>query len=1195
MSRVNGPSRQELDSRGNELAARVRRAINSTLRDVGTDELDRIRTVWRDIALRSLVPRLYIAWDTAVAGVRGQLEHLTSRERVAAAADVFEIPKVTNALAELFLADAENRLVGIGDHVWEVARAELLEGMQLGEGAAELRERVIASANVSARRAETIARTEVNSAMNNGAYQQMKTLDMPTIKEWIATDDSRTRESHEEVDGAEIAGDAKFTVGGFPMDHPHDVNAPPGETINCRCTIAWEVDFDALDELEDEEDEEDEELDDELLDEDDDVLLAAGDFDESKHKRDGKGRFAKKPGGGDGGAKGKKLKITHGLVHKQHAPGTIIAINGGGSKRAVWDGNKYLMQEKQADGGWVTVSTTIKSKAYVELGKFDDDWHEPGDDASAPDIELNTPKPATTKSSATKSAGEAGSPLKITHGFVHKKHEPGDILTENGAGDKRVVWDGDAYRLQSKTADGKWTTEKTAIKSKAYKEINDFDSDWRVPGSPDITSDSDVSDDTVAPSASVVPSPSPNSGSTKKPKSKIYINSILVKKKNHSPGTIIAVNLDENKRVVWDGDKYLLQQKADDDSWLTVQHAAKTDSGQSKIKEFDNDWYSPREGEETADVTSAPAAAPAPAPAPSSSTVPINSMDDLTFTVKTKKGALFNDANGQTWQVAAQQSESHARNQFLAATLYTFAGASTEHTELVSIDPAKMDSKSPIGIKTPSVLDNKSLIDAMKTDKNVQQNVRENFAIDAWLGNWDVVGLGYENLAVSKYGEVKRTNVGGSLLYRANGTPKGNAFGDKVTEIDSLRNPTINPSSAKIFADVTEDDIRKGVKKLEQLSPNVIDYVVEQSGFTGAEATKLKNTLKARRQDLIDKYGTNAPKLENPFTPSAPAPSTQPTASNALGTGVPKTYTAVQKAKVQSIFNKHNLKWHNKTDQLYDAALEVSKTHPDLTMGDALDIMDQSLKKKTGNPFRTKVEKWLKTKAGKQHALAQGGSASIGGTSSVTPAGSTPAAPPKTSAQYGQYHKINRPAANLMQKQMDEAFPPPWTSEQRNALRVYTGGSYTTINKCARGTAPCDPHTKALVENIKAGMKPSTQDIMVFRKTNPASFGLKEPSEMESLVGKVINDDGVISTSIRSDMWNGKLHLEIEAPKGSMMAWVQPISQHPGEDEIVVAPGTHYEVVSVTKNPYGTNYVVRLRIVPGSDTRSKELKALTSA
>jgi SPP1 gp7 family putative phage head morphogenesis protein len=249
MARVTGPSRAELDERGDEFAARVTRAIRTTLRSVApttrvVDDLGRIETIWRSVVKNSLAPHLREQWNAAVLGVRVQLEELNARERETLLAAGFVIPQVSNVLAENFLAEATNRLVAIGDVVWYTARGEMLAGMQLGEGVAELRERVVASANVSHKRAEVIARTEVNSAMNNGAYQQMKALDVPTIKEWIATNDSRTRESHEEVDGEEIAGDAKFMVGGFPMDHPHDLNAPPSQTVNCRCALAWEIDDD---------------------------------------------------------------------------------------------------------------------------------------------------------------------------------------------------------------------------------------------------------------------------------------------------------------------------------------------------------------------------------------------------------------------------------------------------------------------------------------------------------------------------------------------------------------------------------------------------------------------------------------------------------------------------------------------------------------------------------------------------------------------------------------------------------------------------------------------------------------------------------------------------------------------------------------------------------------------------------------
>lgn len=260
MARVFGPSRTELDARGDEFAARVTRAIRTTLRDTATqtrtvDDLARIQVVWRSIVKTSLAPHLRKQWDAAAQGVRTQLEdineRISERDALALVAAIFEIPKVSNPLAETFMSEATNRLVAIGDVVWYTARGEMLTGLQLGEGVAELRERVKASANVSSKRAEVIARTEVNSAMNNGAYQQMKALDVPTIKEWIATNDARTRESHAEVDGEEIDGDAKFMVGGFPMDHPHDLNAPPELTINCRCTLAWEI-IDDEDDYEDE-------------------------------------------------------------------------------------------------------------------------------------------------------------------------------------------------------------------------------------------------------------------------------------------------------------------------------------------------------------------------------------------------------------------------------------------------------------------------------------------------------------------------------------------------------------------------------------------------------------------------------------------------------------------------------------------------------------------------------------------------------------------------------------------------------------------------------------------------------------------------------------------------------------------------------------------------------------------------------
>src|SRR5581483_3166082 len=56
----------------------------------------------------------------------------------------------------------------------------------------------------------------------------------------------------------------------------------------------------------------------------------------------------------------------------------------------------------------------------------------------------------------------------------------------------------------------------------------------------------------------------------------------------------------------------------------------------------------------------------------------------------------------------------------------------------------------------------------------------ECFAGDAWLANWDTVGLEFNNLVAVSCGNPVRLDAGGSLLYRAMGAPKGPAFGPEV-------------------------------------------------------------------------------------------------------------------------------------------------------------------------------------------------------------------------------------------------------------------------------------------------------------------------------------------------------------------------------------------------------------------------------
>lgn len=96
-------------------------------------------------------------------------------------------------------------------------------------------------AGMSDARALRIARTETIGAANAGAMFAAKSTGLPLKKEWLATMDTRTRETHAEADGQTRDMDEPFTVGGYLMEQPGDPTAPPSETVNCRCTVVFQV------------------------------------------------------------------------------------------------------------------------------------------------------------------------------------------------------------------------------------------------------------------------------------------------------------------------------------------------------------------------------------------------------------------------------------------------------------------------------------------------------------------------------------------------------------------------------------------------------------------------------------------------------------------------------------------------------------------------------------------------------------------------------------------------------------------------------------------------------------------------------------------------------------------------------------------------------------------------------------------
>ncbi len=81
------------------------------------------------------------------------------------------------------------------------------------------------------------ARTSYTSAQNSSRIEGLEEFAKAGIKvqkEWLATSDERTRQSHAELNGVRVDVDKKFPNG---LMYPADPDGEPSEVYNCRCKV----------------------------------------------------------------------------------------------------------------------------------------------------------------------------------------------------------------------------------------------------------------------------------------------------------------------------------------------------------------------------------------------------------------------------------------------------------------------------------------------------------------------------------------------------------------------------------------------------------------------------------------------------------------------------------------------------------------------------------------------------------------------------------------------------------------------------------------------------------------------------------------------------------------------------------------------------------------------------------------------
>lgn len=222
-------------------------------------------------------------------------------------------------------------------------------------------------------------------------------------------------------------------------------------------------------------------------------------------------------------------------------------------------------------------------------------------------------------------------------------------------------------------------------------------------------------------------------------------------------------------------------------------------------------------------------------------------------------GAVYSN-NGESWlvkgnlklqenAVTARESSDRAKNEVLAAKLLLAAGSGAPEMKLVDLQ-GRFGGGAGVA--------SKMIDDVQKFNPSNPQHraaICADYAVHAWLGNYDVLGMGYDNTVI-KDNVAINIDTGGAILFRAQGLPKAkDALRPDAPEWESMQNTTNeqkavfgNPDSAAL--------VKESARKLQAITPDTIRTLVESAGPGKAgERQDLANLLIARREAILAKAG----------------------------------------------------------------------------------------------------------------------------------------------------------------------------------------------------------------------------------------------------------------------------------------------------------------------------------------------------
>ncbi len=205
--------------------------------------------------IKRTAEELYHVNDTAIKYINGELPPIYAQNYNQVLASVKSVVKGYSF--DLVDADTVRQLVVLNgrlmlppkkvdkskDEKWNVRAInnQVLQGILSGEDMHDIAGRLSRVAVMNRVQAVRSARTMVTAAENRGRLAGMERAENDGIvlkKQWMATHDGRTRDSHARLDGEMRDVNKEFSNG---LLYPGDYGGAPSEVYNCRCTMVTQV------------------------------------------------------------------------------------------------------------------------------------------------------------------------------------------------------------------------------------------------------------------------------------------------------------------------------------------------------------------------------------------------------------------------------------------------------------------------------------------------------------------------------------------------------------------------------------------------------------------------------------------------------------------------------------------------------------------------------------------------------------------------------------------------------------------------------------------------------------------------------------------------------------------------------------------------------------------------------------------